>query len=246
MNSREELLRAETCLFEAWRAPEVADIGGWQVRAAANGYGRLNSAWTAHFDDSLDLAEAIARTEAFYGDRALAARFMVLEISAPGGLDDALAACGYRIDTPTLTLARDVDLRAMPDGAILAAGPTDAWLDLCRQSVSAERQRELPGALGRLPGERIFGAALEQGEVASIALAVRWQDHVAVECVVTRPGSRGKGLAQTVLRAIEAWAAAGGARRLVLAVAETNVAARRLYAKAGFSALSRYHYRERA
>jgi N-acetylglutamate synthase len=244
--NRADIVAAETCLFEAWRAPEVSDVGGWQVRAATGGYRRLNSVWTANFDGSLDVADAVATTQAYYGDHKMPARFMVLEVAEPAELDQELAARGYAVSGSCVTLARGVGNRQAPEGVEAVAAASDAWLALYRGSVSAERQHELRGALARLPADRIFCTAHDGGIAAATGLGVRWRDIVGVECMFTRDDARGRGLAGKILASIEAWAATIGARRLVVATGEENQAARRLYEKAGYAPLSRYHYRERA
>ncbi|HUF57808.1 MAG TPA: GNAT family N-acetyltransferase [Thermohalobaculum sp.] len=53
------------------------------------------------------------------------------------------------------------------------------------------------------------------------------------------PAARGRGLGRALLDALTAAAAADGAARLVLEVAESNAAARRLYAAAGFAVIGR-------
>jgi N-acetylglutamate synthase len=61
--------------------------------------------------------------------------------------------------------------------------------------------------------------------------------------MATLPRARGAGAATRVLAALARWAANQGATQLYLQVERDNTAARRLYERAGFTELCRYHYR---
>lgn len=240
-----DLLAADICLYEAWRAPEIADIGGWQARAAVGGYRRLNSVWPARFSNELETNSAIAKVEEFYADCDLPPRFMVLATAQPSDLDLRLAQRGYVVDGPTFTMAAPVAGLSMPGEVALSADPTDAWRKLYFASVSPERRAELKGVFSRMPRERRFATATLNGEPVGTALGVFAAGCVAIECVYTVPAARGQGAARRMVTALISWAAEIGAGRMVLAVDEHNPVARRLYERAGFEIISRYHYRER-
>lgn len=59
----------------------------------------------------------------------------------------------------------------------------------------------------------------------------------AVVAVYVRPSHRGRGVLQQLLRAVEAWLADQGVRRVHLHVHEQNERARRAYLRAGYTAV---------
>jgi ribosomal-protein-alanine N-acetyltransferase len=64
-------------------------------------------------------------------------------------------------------------------------------------------------------------------------------DEAEILTLAVAPEARRRGRARALLKAAQAHAAAGGARRLVLEVAEDNAPARALYAAAGFGPVGR-------
>ncbi len=64
--------------------------------------------------------------------------------------------------------------------------------------------------------------------------------------MATSPWARRRGVARLVLATLAGWAEEHSSPRLYLQVAESNAAARRLYASTGFTPLATYHYRVRA
>lgn len=81
---------------------------------------------------------------------------------------------------------------------------------------------ERPGGL-LVAGEDGFALGQTVGEEAEIL------------SIAVRPDRRGEGVGRALLAAFEAEAAARGARRVLLDVAEGNLPARRLYAAAGYA-----------
>lgn len=99
--------------------------------------------------------------------------------------------------------------------------PEEPWDAAAFHSLLA-----MPGALGavleadgELRGLILLRCAAEEAEVITLAVA---------------PGARRQGLGQRLLERALTQAAADGAQRAFLEVAEDNLAARRLYAEAGF------------
>jgi GNAT superfamily N-acetyltransferase len=125
--------------------------------------------------------------------------------------------------------------------------PDDAWLATYRY-----RGRELPAhamdLLLSAPQQAFFSirtASQHAGDlprtvaVARGSLAGGWGCVTAVDI---DPAHRRRGLATVLLREIADWAAAGGARSMMLQTAASNAPAQRLYVAAGFTIHHRYDY----
>jgi len=69
----------------------------------------------------------------------------------------------------------------------------------------------------------------------------RW---LGIFCMATRPEFRRRGAATALLHALSGWGRERNADRIYLQVMEANSPARSVYARAGFTTLYGYHYRE--
>jgi GNAT superfamily N-acetyltransferase len=235
---------AQICLRDAWPAPVTADCYGWLLRAGQGGYNRVNSVWTGSFSgETGDLPAAIERAEAFYRGRGLKPRFQILGIVQPAGLDAELARRGYGRALGCADMVKAVEMRAMPVEVSARADCPEDWLGLYAAEQPPEKAAELPLILASLPGRHGFVLCRRAGAPAGVALVGQVDDDVAVDCVLTAPGFRRAGVGRSVMRGAEAWAAAQGARRLVLSVVDGNAAAIALYRDLGYRELAAYHYR---
>ena len=123
----------------------------------------------------------------------------------------------------------------------LASRPDEAWLARYRY-----RGAELPSAALRLllsaPWQAFASVAAGGGTVAvgRVSVAAGWAGITAVE---VDPRCRRRGLGAAVTRALAAAAVRQGAGRVLLQVEAGNRAALTLYARCGFTAVHRYHYR---
>ena len=195
-------------------ATEEDRTSGWWIRHT-DGNDWWSGAVLAHDDGRF--IERIERAERFYAERHAVARFQICP-GCPPGLDDVLAARGYRWAAPVSLLIREAGpLDARPAAGLdvrLRAELTSAYV-----TVSADRG---PVAIGR--------AVADDGWTGVFGMA-------------TAPGARRRGAARLVLAAIAGWARRQDAPRLYLQVEQSNAAARRVYAAAGFTELATYHYR---
>jgi GNAT superfamily N-acetyltransferase len=80
-------------------------------------------------------------------------------------------------------------------------------------------------------------------DVIAVGRAVTETGWAGVFGMATVPHARGTGAAGHVLAALARWAADHDAAHMYLQVERDNTAARRLYERAGFTELCRYHYR---
>jgi len=237
----------EAVAARGWRAPDEARLGGWLLRAADGFTGRANSA-LAVGDPGLPLADALTRVCDWYAARGLPPMVAVPHpLGRPGDshVDRYLGQRGWGVRSgPAVVMTAataDVARSGPAAGAELRPEPDQAWLGRYHY-----RGRELPPIARRLllsaPFQAFASIRRDGGTVAigRVAVADGWGGLTAVE---VDPGYRRAGLATAVTAALAGAAAGLGAARLYLQVEEDNMAALALYARSGFTAHHRYHYR---
>ncbi len=91
------------------------------------------------------------------------------------------------------------------------------------------------------PGRRVVVAAADEDgdEVVGYAVTMLAGDLVDLQRIAVSPDRQGRGFARALLEAVLAAAAADGAEAMLLEVSAHNVAASRLYERAGFTAIDR-------
>lgn len=226
-------------------AETVRCVDGWWLRDAADAAWWVRSV-LPHADAS-DLTSRIAEAEAFYARRGTLARFQITPGACPDSLDSLLAERGYREQSP-MSLQTAVTARVAgrlgppPPWVVVDERPTRAWFDAWHAVHGGDRRAEwaLLERVGRPTG---FARAVRDGEVVAVGRAVVDTGWAGLFGIATLPKARGKGAARAVVAALARWAAARHADHLYLQVERDNVAARRLYARAGFTELCGYHYR---
>ncbi|GAA3747739.1 GNAT superfamily N-acetyltransferase [Spinactinospora alkalitolerans] len=215
-----------------WPALHVEQRGGWRLGYSEGVTKRANSAF------ALEPGARAEVPEEFYPARGLAPCVQVWR----GGeaLDAELAGRGYRVVDPSLVMERELGERppAGEDVAV-AAGRGRAWREVRAEPDASGRAAEVTGRImdRAAMGYAVHGSGLARG---CAALNGEW---VGVYAMFTRPEARGTGLGAAVLDALLRWGHDKGARRGYLLVTEDNAAARALYRRAGFGAVSGYHYR---
>jgi N-acetylglutamate synthase len=199
------------------------------------------------------LSLLLAAAEEFYAGRAGETVFQVTPGACPARLDATLEQHRYRRHTP-------MSLQAAPVTEVLAWSPSglwdvrvtdvpeEAWWAVWRSGIhhgeGAHRHSE-QALLGRVASPSAFAAACVGGEPVSIGRIVADTGWAGVFDVVTLPHARGRGASHAVLAVLASWARTRGCEGLYLQVERDNAAALKLYGKAGFEEVGRYHYRER-
>ncbi len=242
MRSAADIAALDEVIAAAWRAPEVEELDGWQLRHGYGLTGRANSAWPRRDDGRLPLEDKIARVEAFYRGRGLRPKVQLSPASEPEGLDDELAARGYERSADILieTATVQVPEHGSAWEVALAAEPDELWLEIWLESRGfspAGREHALKILRGS-DGDTVFARAGE----AAIGRAVVHAGWTAVGSMVTRPEARRRGAARALLAALAGWACGHGTQ-LCLNVEETNRPARALYESTGFGPAYAYWYR---
>ncbi|MGC9665588.1 GNAT family N-acetyltransferase [Planosporangium sp. 12N6] len=233
----------------AFPAVVVDHRDGWWLRYTDSG------AWWAgsvlpHGDAApVNLPGRIRSVEEFYAGHGTRTRFQISPGACPAGLDEALAERGYRVDCP-------MSLQSAPTAHVVDRLPTgerqvrvddqpsdawfEAWLAVHGTGHDPGPERDM---LRRVAPPSAYASALAGAEVVAVGRAVVDTGWAGVFGMATLPHARGSGAAGSVLAALARWAAHHGAAHLYLQVEGDNTAARRLYDRAGFAELCRYHYR---
>jgi GNAT superfamily N-acetyltransferase len=124
----------------------------------------------------------------------------------------------------------------------IADRPTRAWFDAWHCIHGGEARAEL-ALLERVSLPSAYARVMLGSDVVAVGRAVADTGWAGVFGMATLPSARGRGAARSVLAALAAWAGGRSVEHLYLQVERGNAAALRLYAEAGFTELSAYHYR---
>jgi ribosomal protein S18 acetylase RimI-like enzyme len=238
------VLALERAAMRAWPALETVEDAGFILRCAS-GYTRRANCVTA-LGPGGDLGARIAWGERELAARGLPAIFRVLSTGGLAGLDEALAAAGYRRDDEALVMTLDLPDAAASVASAIEAVPLDPWLDLYdRFGGKAGAQRGTHRALlEAIPGERLLAAVFADRQPVGCGLAVRDGELVGLFDLGVETALRGRGHGGRLLDGMLRWGIERGARCAYLQVVATNPAVR-LYERAGFREGYRYWYRVR-
>lgn len=232
----DDLMRA------GWPALEEAEVDGWVARFSHGVTNRANSVLPLGAPG--DLRRAIERVEGLYAERGLPTVFQLGPGARPDGLDDVLAARGYQFDSPTSIYTADVGQPRLQDGVDVGDTPTPEWLGLWWAVDGRGDGDALAVAEKILTGGPALYATIHDDDgaaaVGRLALVGEWG---GVYCLAVRDDARRRGLGARVLEGLLAAGREQGVTRSWLQVRSENAGARRLYERAGYTEVARYHYR---
>ena len=243
--------RIEEASLRAWPALSDSDFDGWRLRFA-DGYTRRANSITPLAPSRLALADKIDTCERLYAERGLPAIFRLTPF-APPELDTTLAARGYRLGDQVEVRAHALSAipataaRPLPTGSVrVEALGLERWLDVFTAlSGAAESTRDAHRrVLAAAPGVRRLLALTVEGRPVACGMGVLDEGLLGLFDLVTAPDSRGRGFGGEILRRTLRWGQRAGAREAYLQVLDRNAIASRLYDRAGFEVVYRYHYRE--
>ena len=246
-----DVASVERSAAAAWPAGRTESTAGWLLRHTPGvPRRRSNSALPPPPDRHPE--RALDAVEAFYRAAGLPVTVQVSPAEGQRALDAALAARGYRREAPTLVLTAPVTVvtaaaasRDRPPPTPIVDGSASAgWLAAYQElNGPADTSAVAARVLARVPSPAAFARTEVDGRDAALGLFVAGGEWAGVFCMATRPECRRRGLALAVLGAGARWAAARGCAGLYLQVEQNNIAARELYAQAGFAHSHSYHYR---
>jgi ribosomal protein S18 acetylase RimI-like enzyme len=229
-------------------AEHTETVDGWWLRHAPGGAWWIGSVLPHGAVGAGEVARRVAGAEEFYARRGARARFQISPGACPDGLDTLLATRGYRRHAP-MSLRMAPTARVRPRAAAGAPPvrvddrPSRAWFGTWYGVPGHGDARAGWDMLARLDLPCAYAGALVGDEVVAVGRAVADTGWVGVFGIATLPGARGRGAAGAVLAALAGWAGGQRADHMYLQVERDNVAALRLYQRAGFTEVSGYHYR---
>ena len=236
--------RLEELAFRGWPALETQDRAGWRLRFAGGYTKRANSINALGRNAQTDLS-TLQKLEAAYRARGQVAVWRLSPL-APPGMDDILAARGYR------TIERSL-MQVCPLQAGCAAAPevhihvqpTPAWIEaFCLHSpVRPEHRDVMRRMLAAIAAPAAFAFVEAEGRPLAMAIGAVEADHMGLFDVLVMQEARRRGLARKITESLYAWAWDHGARFAYLQVVATNQAAMPLYAAQGFRTVYEYEYR---
>ncbi|MGD1877881.1 MAG: GNAT family N-acetyltransferase [Kiloniellaceae bacterium] len=244
--------RAEEACMNAWPSPRQAVFGGWLLRAAGGAIRRANSVNPLRGCNG-DAQAVIPVAEALYGALGQTPLFRIPSLVGSPPLErmeGTLESAGYTAEGHTLTLFAELTRGAAAAGGDVELLPqaSGAWLDArARMSgIDAAERQSYEAMLDSILLPRVFAAARDDGQIASVAYAVVLDGLAVIESVITDPALRQRGLARRSVGTLLDWARACGARGACLQVVADNPPALKLYRSLGFDReLYRYHYRRK-
>ncbi|MEV7965613.1 GNAT family N-acetyltransferase [Sphaerisporangium sp. NPDC088356] len=240
-----ESLDLDDLVHRAWPAPCQESLDGWVLRYADGVTKRANSVLPWATPDDLD--NAVDAAEKFYAERGLPCVFSMGPRATPG-LDEMLAARGYRLVDETVSMvAPMIGKPATAAHDVKIAGhPAEAWLAAWWAVDGRFGQDGLAAAERIVRGVPASYAAVERdGAPVAVGRSVLRGGTLGIYCMATLPHARRQGLGRAVLRALLAHGRARGASQAYLVVVASNHAARAMYASEGFTPSAGYHYRVR-
>lgn len=236
----------EELAMNAWPALQTLLCDGWVLRLA-NGYTKRANSVHPLGAPRQPLETQIATCEAIYRARGQRAVFKLTPASRPAELDAALAARGYRLDSPT-----SVQTVALEHCAASAAPhvrwenhPSPEWqAAFCSLSrVEARHQQTLGHMLANLVPAACFASLRAGDEVIACGMAVSERGFVGLFDIVVAEEQRRQGYGRQLVTSLLAWGREQGAHTAYLQVMLNNPPALRLYAGLGFAEVYRYWYR---
>lgn len=227
-------------------ATSVEWLDGWRLR-----YDDTAAWWVSSVQPHADAdPRQVVRVEEFYHRRGVPARFQISPAARPAGLDQILAARGYRIESPMSLQTAATEGIAAPRAEVRVRvddHPVDrwfsAWCAVHNQGGDPDPELRM---LRRVAQPSGYAYALLGDDVVAVGRAVADTGWAGIFGMATLPRARRRGAARAVLAGLARWAADQSAAHLYLQVERDNVAALRLYTAAGFRELAQYHYRTRA
>jgi ribosomal protein S18 acetylase RimI-like enzyme len=239
---------------QAFPAVCLRHLDGWWLRHDDSGAWWASSVLPHSDAGPVELPDKIGFVEEFYAGHGTRARFQISPAACQVDLDEALAERGYRIDSPmslqsapTAHVIDRLPIGRLPTGELrvhLDDQPTDAWFEtwLAVHGTGGDPGPERD-MLRRVDRPSAYASALTAAGVIAVGRAITETGWAGVFGMATLPDARGRGAARHLLAALAHWAAHQGAARMYLQVECHNTVARRLYERAGFTELCRYHYR---
>lgn len=197
----------------------------------------------------------MAAAQSFYAEHGLPLQFHVSEASPPG-VDECLQESGFAMEARSAVLIAETKVVAANTadaaGLLHVTGkesPDTQWMDefFYAESFDAAKRPLYERLLSSIQPDKRFFSLCDKDEdnrqCVAVGTVIVDEGWAGVINVAVNPERRGQGIGRTLMHHLAIWSKEQGADHMYLQVLENNIAAWKLYEKAGFSPLYRYHYR---
>jgi ribosomal protein S18 acetylase RimI-like enzyme len=238
------LSRIEDAGLNASAPAEQRWLDGWLLRFSP-GKAKRARCINAVAEGRLPLDERLALAADAYREAGLPLLLRFTPFTQPAGLEDAVAALGWRsLDDTRVMVWRDF---TVPAETGLKPEPADAAtyaevVGALRGSPASQRSAHARRLQTSPVPYRGF-VVREGGRVLACGQYAREAELVGLYDVFVAPEARGRGLARRLCTWLLGQAAGQGARHAYLQVEGDNAPARAVYHRLGFADAYAYHYR---
>ncbi|GIP37329.1 putative N-acetyltransferase YobR [Paenibacillus sp. J31TS4] len=238
----------ERLAANTWPAAEVQPYGRWLHRASKGVTKRANSVLTAGLPpESKDWYAEACR---FYNERSLPVRFHISPATPPY-VDRFLESRGFLREAETVVMTGDPRqaLDRLPEDpggweALIHTEPTPAWMESFLAFGHPYEHRDVYEVIfGAIGPAKCFLELKRDGVPVGVGTAVVENGWAGFVNIAADESVRRQGVGSRIVSELIRWSLGQGAERLYLQVVADNEPAVRLYSKAGYRELYRYHYR---
>jgi ribosomal protein S18 acetylase RimI-like enzyme len=233
--------------LNAWPALRQFLYDGWVLRFA-NGYTQRANSVNVLYPGQQDVAHKIERCIALYQGQKQPPIFRITPLAQAEGLDDLLAAIGFRQGSPTGVYL--LDLASVEPAPEITANfhywPHYApeWeAHFVRFKGRLEQRATHQAMLQRIIFQTCFATIRAESDVVACGLGVLEGDYVGLFDIITAAEARRQGFAERLMINLLHWAKANGASTAYLQVEGHNTPAINLYRKLGFVESYQHWYR---
>jgi len=201
--------------------------------------------------DEVGLEHRMALVDDFYARRGQPVRYQMSPAAHPADLDAVLQERGFAIEAPVHVQTAWIEavlgaFRPASPHVVVDEQPSDPWLAAYTELFRRGDARTLRRVLLDRIAPPVGYALLRIDHIsAAIGMGVAERGWLGIFSMGTHERFRRRGAATALLVALARWAETHHVVKAYLQVEEENDPAHRLYERAGFQTLYRYHYRIR-
>jgi len=240
-----EIEQASSATFPA---VEVAQLGGWELRASGGFTNRANSVLPhgapPFGEPNGDLAQAIDVVIDFYRSRELVPNFQV-PLPSYAALDSALEELGWEstLEVSVQICQLEQLIKESEHSVEISVDPDQEWLSVFDRPLGQDGLAVLTGGGGFFAKIRQVDPVTGNQVVAAIGRCAVFEKWCGFTAINTVSQFQRRGLAKSIIQSLAGRARSMGAEQAFLQVSANNVPAITLYQKLGFTQHHTYKYR---
>ena len=229
---------------QAWPAPEMVQVNGWEVRFAPGSRSRRVNCVTPMAPIANKIEDTFALARKLCAERDLPC---TLRVTPLGGQELAQWLIAHdKGMTGDATSVQVAPLGGLPPAEtnVVISDTLDAtWLAGLAASGADQAERDLIGRLlARVTDPQAFACVMEKGAPVAVGRTVAGHGLAGIFHIATAKDARRQGHGRKIVNALMHWARERGAMRAYLQVVAANEPAIALYRGFGFREAYRYDY----